>query len=316
MSKPLNNRIYGLVGIGVRMGNWNADFTGSPKSNADGDIFGSDKSWKYSIKKLWKNEGQKVLYFKTLQTTATKKEEDIALRDLEESYEAMFEQKLADNELETTLQLFQAVDVLNFGCTFATKKANIGITGAVQVGQAMNLYHDADIVTQDILSPFPSEKGKKQSSIGKKVTVDEAHYLYPFSVNPTNYKEYTDILPGFDGYTEDAYEAFKDAALVSATALNTNSKAGCQNEFALFVTVKEDVPLYLPHLDQYVTFEKDENGENYYHLSALQSLLATVEESIEKIEIYVDPYAVKLSEDVLSDKKFTIHNLYTKEALV
>lgn len=315
MSKPLNNRVYGLIGIGARMANWNADFSGNPKSNADGEIFGSDKALKYSMKNLWKNEGKNVLYYKTMKTTATKKSEDISLRDLQETYEALFQEPLSDNELETTKQLFKAIDVLNFGCTFATKKANIGITGAVQIGQGMNLYEDTDVITQDILSPFPSGEGKKQSSIGKKLTVDEAHYLYPFSINPNYYKEYIDMLPEFSGYTVEAYEAFKEVALLSATALNTNSKSGCQNEFALFVTVKENLPLYLPHLDQYVTLEK-RDGKNFYNLTALQSLLKTMSDSIEKIEIYVDSYAIGLDDSILSDENIQVYNIYTKETLV
>ena len=32
------NRIYGVVGIKSIMSNWNADFTGRPKSTSKGDI--------------------------------------------------------------------------------------------------------------------------------------------------------------------------------------------------------------------------------------------------------------------------------------
>ena len=45
------NRVYGIIGIGANMANWNADFTGRPKSTSNGDIFGSDKALKYPMKK-------------------------------------------------------------------------------------------------------------------------------------------------------------------------------------------------------------------------------------------------------------------------
>ena len=41
------------------MANWNADFSGYPKSMSDGTVFGSDKALKYPMKKMWDNEGKK-----------------------------------------------------------------------------------------------------------------------------------------------------------------------------------------------------------------------------------------------------------------
>ncbi|MEG0409142.1 MAG: type I CRISPR-associated protein Cas7, partial [Bacilli bacterium] len=122
----------------------------------------------------------------------------------------------------------------------------------------------------DILSPFIDSRKKdskkedskkedpKNTSIGKKIISDETHYMYPFSVNPSNYDIYSEIIEGFEGYTREAYEKFKEACLVAATAYNTNSKAGCENEFAIFVECKEDSKLYLANLDQYIAFEKRE----------------------------------------------------------
>ena len=61
----MNKRIYGVLGISAIMANWNADFTGYPKMTSDGNIFGSDKALKYPMKKMWDNEGEKVLYIKS-----------------------------------------------------------------------------------------------------------------------------------------------------------------------------------------------------------------------------------------------------------
>lgn len=47
----MNKRVYGILGISSIMGNWNADFSGYPKSTSDGNVFGSDKALKYPMKR-------------------------------------------------------------------------------------------------------------------------------------------------------------------------------------------------------------------------------------------------------------------------
>ena len=49
----MNKRVYGVIGISSIMANWNADFSGYPKSLSDGTVFGSDKALKYPMKKMW-----------------------------------------------------------------------------------------------------------------------------------------------------------------------------------------------------------------------------------------------------------------------
>ena len=36
--EKMNNRVYGVVGIKSVLANWNADFTGRPKTTSDGNI--------------------------------------------------------------------------------------------------------------------------------------------------------------------------------------------------------------------------------------------------------------------------------------
>ena len=57
----MDKRVYGVIGISSIMANWNADFSGYPKSLSDGTIFGSDKALKYPMKKMWDNEGKMKL---------------------------------------------------------------------------------------------------------------------------------------------------------------------------------------------------------------------------------------------------------------
>lgn len=315
----MNKRVYGVLGVASRMSNWNADFTGYPKTTSSGDVFGSDKAFKYPMKKMWENDGKKVLYIKSIKLQENKKDEtELLPRTLKERYEYIFEvedlKKNKDSK-EVLQNLFSAIDVKNFGATFAEEGNNISITGAVQIGQGFNKYEDTNAEEQQILSPFrdPKQKEKskkdeeaKSSTLGTKIVSDEAHYFYPFVINPSSYDQFEKIAVT-KGYTEEDYEEFKKASMVAATSFSTNSKIGCENEFALFVETKPE--LYLPDLSQYVAFEKAED-KNIIKLN-FDDLLNNLEDEIENIEIYYNPYTTEIeSNEIGKAKKF---NIFTKK---
>lgn len=286
-NKTMNKRVYGILGISSIMGNWNADFSGYPKTTTDGNVFGSDKALKYPMKKMWDNEDKKVIYIKSLN-------EKLIPRTLKERYVKIFDDKELKDTTQVLTNLMTAVDVKNFGATFAEAGCNIAITGAVQIGQGFNKYEYSTPQEQPILSPFAdaTDKDAKNSTIGTKITSNEAHYFYPFVINPLAYKELVD-LGVTEGYTEENYQNFKRTAIVSATAFATNSKVGCENEFAVFVETKATT--YLPNLSEYVTFSKDED-KNIINLARLADVLDTMSEQIDSIEIYYNPYTTKLAE--------------------
>ncbi len=289
------NRVYGVIGIKSRMANWNADFTGRPKTTSDGSIFGSDKAFKYPIKKMWEIENEDVLYVKSYKS----EKGNLQARTLAERFKQLFGKDVKEikDKKELLKYLFSAIDVKNFGATFAEGSNNISITGAVQIGQGLNKYEDSTVEIQDILSPFvdSTKKDAQNTSIGKKIVSNEAHYFYPFSVNPQNYDIYTKEIEDLKGYTKEDYEKFKKGCLIAATAYNTNSKAGCENEFAIFIECKENSKLYLPNLDQYIKFEKQED-KDIIDISELEEIINQdeVKEEIEKVEIYYNSYTIKL----------------------
>ena len=292
----MNKRVYGVIGIKSTLANWNADFTGRPKTTSDGNIFGSDKAFKYPIKKMWESENEKVLYVKSYKN----EKGNLQARTLAERFEQLFgkEVKSIKDKKEILKYLFSAIDVQNFGATFAEGSNNISITGAVQIGQGLNKYEDSAVEIIDILSPFVDATKKdtaQNTSIGKKIVSNEAHYFYPFSVNPQNYDIYTKEIEDLEGYTKESYEKFKKGCLIAATAYNTNSKAGCENEFALFVECKENSKLYLANLDQYIKFEKQEE-KNIIDVTELEEILnkEEIKSEIEKVEIYYNPYTTNL----------------------
>ena len=301
------NRVYGVIGIKSVMANWNADFTGRTKTTSNGEIFGSDIAFKYPIKKMWESEDKyaKVLYVKSYKTD---NKGNLQARTLAERFEQLFGKNVKEikDKKEILKYLFSAIDVKNFGATFAEGSNNISITGAVQIGQGLNKYEESNIETQDILSPFVDANKKdtaQNTSIGKKIISDEAHYFYPFSVNPENYDIYTNEIEDLQGYTVEDYEKFKRGCLYAATAYNTNSKMGCENEFALFVECKENSKLYLANLDQYIKFEKQEDGRNIIDINELEEILEqdNIKSQIEKVEIYYNTYTTDLVGARVSD---------------
>ena len=312
----MKNRVYGIIGVKSIMANWNADFEGYPKTISSGETFGSDKALKYPMKKMWEAEGEKVLYIKSLKVDSGEgKKGEIAVRpkSLRERYDEIFETNLKEEKDKTNVikNLFKAIDVKNFGATFAEEKNNASITGAVQIGQGVNKYVDTYPEEQQILSPFrDSSKDEKegeanQSTLGTKIVSNEAHYFYPFVINPQVYKDF--IKMGMtEGYTEEDYKKFKDVALTSATFFNSNSKLGCENEFALFIEVKEGY--YLPELAQYVKFSKEKD----YDVIELgfDELINQFKDNILSVEIYYNTLNVKVKHNIKGAKEY---NIFTRK---
>jgi len=293
-------RAYGVIGIRSIMSNWNADFTGRPKSTSEGEIFGSDKALKYPMKKMWADEGKNVMYLKSY----IEDKGSLRPKTLKERYEELFGKFDKKTPTKDVLNnLFNCIDVKNFGATFAEEGQNISITGAVQIGQGFNKFEDTNVEVQDILSPFSDGKKVKsgedvnQSTLGTKIMVDEAHYFYGFSVNPKNYDEYKDILDGFKGYTDEDFKEFKRVAKSAVTRFATNSKYGCDNEFALFVEYENEK--YLPDLSEYIKFDS-QNRE--VDLSVIEELVG----DDAKVEVFADTYKLKVK------TKWEVKSMYEK----
>lgn len=307
----MNKRVYGVIGIKSVMANWNADFEGNPKSISDGKVFGSDKALKYPMKKMWQNEGEKVFYIKSFKED--EKDKKLRPRSLKERYEYIFgvEDLKKQKESNTVLKnLFTAIDVKNFGATFAEEGNNIGITGAVQIAQGFNKYDDSQTEEQQILSPFRdgTKDNADQSTLGTKIVSNEAHYAYHFAINPDAYADFVE-MGVTEGYTEEDYEKFKEAALTSATSFNTNSKVGCENELAVFV--ETDKNTYLPDLSQYVYFKKadDESEKDTIELK-FDKILNDVKDKIQSVEIYYNPYTTTIVADIENAKMM---NIFTQD---
>ena len=308
------NNVYGIIELKTFLGIWNASFDGGPKSLTDGDIFGSDKSLKYSIRNYWHKNNKKVLYYKQIGKVIDKKNNvDLKPLSLKEKYESIFECNLKDHNKEDIYRnLFKAIDVKNFGATFAEEKSNLSITGALQFGQGINLYKYTNVEEQQILSPFRdgTKDEASQSTLGSMKFVNEAHYFYPFCLNPSQYDDY--IKLGFtDGYTEQDYQEFKMAALIGVTQLNSAAKYNTENEFALFIEVKKET--YLPNLVDFITFDKESKEEKGIIKLEFSDLLNDLEENIISVEIYYNPNSLEIEHSIKSEVKK--YNIFTRKEI-
>lgn len=313
----MKKRVYGVLGVSSIMSNWNADFSGYPKTISDGRIFGSDKAFKYPMKKMWDEQGKKVIYIKSQRLSKVVKnkketgEVQLVPRTLKERYEQIFGIELIKNgdRSEILKNLFKAIDIKNFGATFAEEGNNIAITGAVQIGQGFNKYEESSAEEQQILSPFKdgTKEDAEQSTLGTKIVSDEAHYFYPFTINPKAYEKYIE-LGVTDGYSQEDFDEFKRASLISATSYSTNSKIGCENEFALYVETDEET--YLPILTPYVYFSKGEE-KNIINVK-LGDLINNMKDRIKSVEIYYNPYTTILDDDI-EDRK--VYNIFTQDEI-
>jgi CRISPR-associated protein Csh2 len=98
------------------------------------------------------------------------------------------------------------------------------------------------------------------------------------------------------------YEEFKKVAKHSATAYSTNSKFGCENEFAIFVECKDD-ECYLPDLSDYVEFDSQARSID---LTKLESL---IDGRAQKVEVFYNPFVLRV------DTSLPKYNIFTDEPI-
>lgn len=320
MSK-MNVKVEGLIGVVSNMSNWNADFDGSPKCTSDGLIYGSDKALKFTIREYLKSNGEVLLATTRQELKEIKKgkttKKNLQSLTLDETYIKLYGDKFEDEDGEETIlkNLLRTPDVKLFGATFASKLANIGIHGAVQIGQGFNIMKDSILVEQPVLSPFRnSGKGsedKTQTTIGSQTVTKECHYVYPFSVNPLVYRDYEEKLGEIYGFSYEDYLLFKKASLISATAYNSASKKGCDNEFAIFIEIDEKESL--PNLNKPGMLMHHKDGDKSVFTCAFDSMVNAYKDKVKSIEIYYDPYTVEVIGNFNNAKYF---NIFTGEELI
>ena len=288
-------RVYGCAIVKAINSNYNADFSGQPRTLPDGIVYATDKAFKYSIKKYLKDayENVDIFYMKTLN-------DNMNPRSLNERYENLFRAKPKDETKKGVVEnLLSCLDVKLFGATFAGC-TNISVHGPVQINHGINIWKDNYIYSEQITSPFRNEASNKASNtdddpdtensmttIGRQSRLEEGHYLHHFSVNPGNLDDISEIVgEGVKLSTADI-EKLKEGMRRGVTWYDSASKAGCENEMLVWVELKEGSKLVLPSFATLINLEEEkENGKCVYDFEALTNKLEDIKSSVESVEVY------------------------------
>ena len=286
-------RVYGCAIVKAINSNYNADFSGQPRTLPDGIVYATDKAFKYSIKKYLKDayENANIFYMKTLN-------DNLNPRSLDERYENLFKALPKDDtkKKDVAKNLLSCLDVKLFGATFTSGNNSVSVHGPVQINHGVNIWKDNNIYTEQITSPFRNEKKGKDretensmTTIGRQSRLEEGHYLHHFSINPGNLDDISEIV-GEDVKLDDAdIDKLKVGMRRGVTWYDSASKAGCENEMLVWVELKEGEKLVLPSFATLINLEEEkekENGKCVYDFEALTNKLEEIKSSVESVEVY------------------------------
>lgn len=296
------NRVFGCAIIKAINSNYNADFSGQPRTLPSGVVYATDKAFKYTVKSYLKNvyPDEHIFYFKSLN-------ENLNPRSLDERYKLIFGEypkakDKKDNIVKTVVakNLLSCLDVRCFGATFAGA-TNISVHGPVQVNHGVNIWKENNIYTEQITSPFSNkadddEADKGNTTIGRQSKLEEGHYLHHFSINPGNLSELASII-GKEAKTLDTDDIskLKEGMRRGATWYDSVSKAGCENEMLVWVQLTEGSKKVFPSFATLVRLmDKKEDGKCEYDFASLKSLLEKNAADVEMVEVYFDKSASKI----------------------
>lgn len=284
-------RVYGCAIVKAINSNYNADFSGQPRTLPDGIVYATDKAFKYSIKKYLKDayENVEVFYMKTLN-------DNLNPRSLDERYEYLFRALPKDDtkKKDVAKNLLSCLDVKLFGATFTSGNNSVSVHGPVQINHGVNIWKDNNIYTEQITSPFRNEKKgkdreteKSMTTIGRQSRLEEGHYLHHFSINPGNLDDISEIVGEGAKLSSADMDKLKVGMRCGVTWYDSASKAGCENEMLVWVELKEGSKLVLPSFATLINLEDEKDkGKCVYDFEALTNKLEDIKSSVESVEVY------------------------------
>jgi CRISPR-associated protein Csh2 len=314
-NKEFKNRVFSAAIVKAVNSNYNADFSGQPRTLPDGTVYATDKAFKYTVKNYLKDvyPNEYIFNFKRL-------DEDLNPYTLEEAFKAKLgkdkelDAKKKESKQEALNELLQCLDIRLFGATFAMKATGgniaVSIHGPVQVNHGMNIWHENNIYSEQILSPFRNpkddeEKETGQTTIGRQSKLQEGHYLHHISINPKNLDDHQD--ENTRKLNDEDINKLKEAMQRGATYYDSTSKSGTENELLVWVQLKEDSKVVLPNFSQLIKL-KDEKQDNKVvaDLSEMNKVIEKFKNEIEVIEIYRNASSIEVEN---SPKEATINDI-------
>jgi len=313
MCNLYNNRVYGVQIIKSKNSNYNADFTGSPRTLPDGTVYATDKVAKFNIRRyLGKNEPNDIFVKETIHKQQKNKKITIGPRTLIETYQMFFcngEQESINNQTKEDVlrNLLTKLDIRLFGVTFApsgddAKGKNISIHGPVQISYGINRLEqlkDSGMYTDQIGSPYANESGASQSTLGAQTRSQEAHYVHHFSINPKNLSTYVKQFEQEEKEQDNQSNKFqllscediqklKQAMALATTYYDSTSKKDSENELLLWIELKENSEKILKNFSNLIEITPSEKGKTKIDFTNATEYLKQLNNDIEKIELYYD----------------------------
>jgi CRISPR-associated protein Csh2 len=291
------NRVFGSIVVKSINSNYNADFSHQPRTLPDGTVYATDKSLKYAIKNYLKDvySDENIFYFKRF-------DKDFKPLRLESAYNTMFKGREKPSKQIVAKDLLSCLDIKFFGATFAMKAKGgdniaISIHGPLQINHGVNVWHENNIFSEQIMSPFADKEGAEATTLGRQSKLQEGHYLHHFSINPSNLKDIL-ALAGEDANRVSSKDVkkMKDAMCKGVTYYDSAAKAGTDNELVLWIQMKEDSKVVLPNTNSLITKEEvsKDNGKITFDFSRVKTLLEKYKNDLEAVEIYFQPENTKI----------------------
>ncbi len=310
------NRVFGCAIVKAINSNYNADFSGQPRTLPNGTVYATDKAYKYTVKNYLKDvySNDKVFYFKSLN-------ENLNPISLDETYKRLFgdfpkvkaekkgkkgESEESKDGKETIVKkavannLLKCLDIRLFGATFAGE-TNISLHGPVQINHGVNVWKENNIFTEQITSPFSNkaddpDEEKGMTTIGRQSRLEEGHYLHHFSINPQNLCDIVALAgEGANKLSSNDIEKLNEAMRRGVTWYDSASKAGCENEMLVWVQLNEGSKNVLPNFTTLISLKQEKkDGKCVYDFAKLKAELGKISSNIERIEIYYNKQTVTL----------------------
>nr|WP_320000086.1 type I CRISPR-associated protein Cas7 [uncultured Draconibacterium sp.] len=287
------NRVFGCAVVKAINSNYNADFSGQPRTLPDGTIYATDKAYKYTVKNFFRAvyPDETIFYFKSLN-------ENMNPISLDETYVKHFGDYPKDKKTIKQVvagKLLSCLDIRLFGATFAGKNINISIHGPVQINHGINIWHENNIFSEQITSPFSNKSNdpdaeRGMTTIGRQSKLQEGHYLHHFSINPETLTEIKTLAgEGAQVVSPDDIAKLKAAMRQGATFYDSASKAGTDNEILFWVQLNKDSKLILPAFTDLVkTLPEKQEGKTVFDFEKVSQLLSGFSSEIEAIELYIN----------------------------
>ncbi len=296
-----SKRIFGAAIIKAVNANYNADFSGQPRTLPNGVVYATDKALKYAVKNFLKENytSEKVFYFKRFN-------EEFVPFSLDDAYANAFPENKDEKDRKVVAKdLLSCIDIRLFGATFAKKsKTNnvaISVHGPVQITHGVNIWHENNFYSEQIMSPFrnPNEKSEDNTAttLGRQTKLHEGHYLHHFSINPKNIDEIVSLAgSGAKELTSGDIDKLKEALQKGVTYYDSAAKAGCENELLVWVTLKENSKLVLPNFTQLMKLEKEKKDSKVQlDMGELKMVIEANSKEIDSIEIFLNQSSISLN---------------------